>query len=300
MKFRTICTLCLTGALIFTTGCDKEKMLGVSSGENSAADSSDENLPENSSETMTKMDKEDIPTVEPSGNYPQIMEETENEVIAVMNTSKGDITLRLFPDKAPQAVQNFVVHAKEGYYDGLIFHRVIQDFMIQGGDPNGNGTGGESIYGEKFDDEITDKLRSFRGSLCMANSGPNTNGSQFYIVQNSEIGDDYNYLFQIFLENQDEYMKDLDENIKAVIPQMLSNHEDYLSDDSEVKVSDIYPPEVIYEYMKNGGYPFLDFGYTIFGQVQSGMEVVDAIAAVETDENNKPLEDIVINSIEVE
>ena len=80
------------------------------------------------------------------------------EQVAVMHTSKGDITLRFFPEAAPKAVQNFKEHAEKGYYDGLLFHRVIQDFMIQGGDPKGNGTGGESIFGSKFEDEFDQKL----------------------------------------------------------------------------------------------------------------------------------------------
>ena len=100
----------------------------------------------------------------------------------VMKTSKGDITIELDADKAPKTVTNFVVLAKAGYYNGLTFHRVIPDFMIQGGDPDGNGTGGTSIYGETFEDEPND-LQMVRGALAMANRGPNTNGSQFFVVQ---------------------------------------------------------------------------------------------------------------------
>ena len=103
--------------------------------------------------------------------------------VIVMKTSKGTIKMRLFPEKAPKTVENFVTHAKEGYYDGLTFHRVINGFMIQGGDPLGNGTGGESIWGKPFEDEFDVELRNFRGALSMANAGPSTNGSQFFIVQ---------------------------------------------------------------------------------------------------------------------
>lgn len=294
MRLRTILTLCLTGTMLFTAGCDKDKTPEAETA-NQTSEAAAESSTENETESAAR---EVIPTVEPSGKYPQLMEKAENEVIAVMKTTKGDITLRLFPDKAPKAVQNFVTHAKDGYYNGLTFHRVINGFMIQGGDPNGNGTGGESIYGEKFDDEITDEMRSFRGSLCMANSGPNTNGSQFYIVQSQTAGEAYNSVFKTFLANQDKYMKELDENTKAMTLQLFANHEKFLTD-GETKVSDIYPPEVIYEYMRNGGCPFLDFGYTIFGQVKDGMEVVDTIASVRTTSSDKPLEDIIINSIEV-
>lgn len=99
-----------------------------------------------------------------------------------LKTTKGDITLELDADKAPRTVTNFVVLARMGFYDGLTFHRVIPDFMIQGGDPVGDGTGGSSIYGETFEDESND-LQMVRGVIAMANRGPNTNGSQFFIVQ---------------------------------------------------------------------------------------------------------------------
>jgi len=102
------------------------------------------------------------------------------EVGAVMRTSKGDIKLRLFADNAPLTVANFVNLAKRGYYDGLLFHRVIPDFMIQGGCPHGSGTGGP---GYRFEDECTPELGHEKpGTLSMANSGPGTNGSQFFIT----------------------------------------------------------------------------------------------------------------------
>ena len=112
------------------------------------------------------------------------------EKVAVIKTDKGDIKVRLFPEEAPKAVENFVTHAENGYYDGLIFHRVIKDFMIQGGDPKGTGTGGESIWGKPFADEFSSELHNFRGALSMANAGPNTNGSQFFIVQADSVSDD--------------------------------------------------------------------------------------------------------------
>lgn len=106
---------------------------------------------------------------------------------AIMDTSQGQIIIQLFEQQAPKTVENFVGLAKKGYYDGTIFHRVISDFMIQGGDPNGDGTGGESIWGGSFEDEFSDELFNIRGALSMANAGPNTNGSQFFIVQNKNM-----------------------------------------------------------------------------------------------------------------
>jgi peptidyl-prolyl cis-trans isomerase B (cyclophilin B) len=111
----------------------------------------------------------------------------EKERLVEMETSMGNIKIKLFPEQAPKAVENFITHSEEGYYEGVIFHRVINDFMIQGGDPDGTGMGGESIYGKAFEDEFSDQLFNFRGALSMANSGPNTNGSQFFIVQNKTL-----------------------------------------------------------------------------------------------------------------
>jgi cyclophilin family peptidyl-prolyl cis-trans isomerase len=98
--------------------------------------------------------------------------------IATMSTNHGDITIELFDEDAPKTVENFKKLAADGFYDGLIFHRIIKDFMIQGGCPQGTGTGGP---GYTFEDEINDH-KAVRGSLAMANAGPNTNGSQFFIV----------------------------------------------------------------------------------------------------------------------
>ena len=120
-------------------------------------------------------------------NLEQLQLPKEGEEIVVMNTNYGTIKIRLFPEAAPKAVENFKTHAKNGYYNGLTFHRVIDEFMIQGGDPNGNGTGGESIWGEPFEDEFHVDYHHIRGALSMANSGPNTNGSQFFIVQKTEV-----------------------------------------------------------------------------------------------------------------
>ncbi|HAC1938457.1 TPA: peptidylprolyl isomerase, partial [Listeria monocytogenes] len=120
--------------------------------------------------------------------YPQLSKEVApNEIEAEMITNRGTIRIKLFPEIAPKTVENFVTHSKNGYYDGLIFHRVIPEFMIQGGDPDGRGTGGESIWGESFEDEFSTEAFNLRGALSMANAGPNTNGSQFFIVQKPDM-----------------------------------------------------------------------------------------------------------------
>ena len=168
--------------------------------------------------------------------------------VIVMKTSMGTIKLRLFPEKAPKTVENFVTHAKEGYYDGLTFHRVINGFMIQGGDPLGNGTGGESIWCRPFEDEFDVELRNFRGALSMANAGPCTNGSQFFIVQAKDC--DPGLLSQ---------MKEIGVNARG----------------------QGFTEDVIAKYEEIGGTPWLDYKHSVFGQVFEGMEVVDKIAATD-------------------
>ena len=191
----------------------------------------------------------------------QLDKPQKGETMAVMHTSMGDIAIRLFADKAPKTVENFTTHAKNGYYDGLKFHRVINDFMIQGGDPRGNGTGGESIWGGSFADEFDVELHNLRGALSMANAGPNTNGSQFFIVQ-----------------------------AKTTDPSLIAQMKN---------IPDSFPAATVAAYEQGGGTPHLDFRHTVFGQVYDGMDVVDAIAAVETDVNDAPLEDVIITSIDV-
>ena len=185
--------------------------------------------------------------------------------IATIETSMGSIKVMFFKEAAPKAVENFITHAKEEYYDSVTFHRVIEGFMIQGGDPLGNGTGGESIWGKPFVNEVSNDARHFRGALAMANAGPDTNGSQFYIVQ---AGTD-----------------SIDDSMLAQCEQRSGRK---------------IPPEVREKYKEVGGAPFLDGDYTVFGQVIEGMDTVDKIASVRVDWSDKPLKNVVINKITVE
>ena len=108
---------------------------------------------------------------------------TEKKPIVEIETNQGTIEVALRPDIAPKATENFLKHAKDGYYNGVIFHRVIKNFMIQGGDPEGTGRGGKSIWGTPFEDEVSDTVKFDKpGILAMANAGPKTNGSQFFIT----------------------------------------------------------------------------------------------------------------------
>jgi cyclophilin family peptidyl-prolyl cis-trans isomerase len=116
-------------------------------------------------------------------NMADTLNDPNHDLLAIIKTNMGDITIKLFPDKTPTTVENFVGLAKKGYYKGVIFHRVIPDFMIQGGDPTGTGMGGNSVWGTKFEDEIVPDLKFDKpGLLAMANAGPGTNGSQFFIT----------------------------------------------------------------------------------------------------------------------
>jgi peptidyl-prolyl cis-trans isomerase B (cyclophilin B) len=147
---------------------------------------------------------------------------------AVLHTNNGDITIELFDEDAPKTVENFTKLATDKFYDGVIFHRVIKDFMIQGGDPTGTGRGGP---GYTFEDEFNDH-KIVRGALAMANAGPNTNGSQFFIVTTDAA-------------------------------------------------------------------PWLDGKHTVFGQVVEGMDVVDKIEAADTDRNDRPAQDVVIERVDL-
>jgi peptidyl-prolyl cis-trans isomerase B (cyclophilin B) len=147
---------------------------------------------------------------------------------ATLHTNQGDIAVELYDDDAPKTVDNFTSLARKGFYDSVIFHRVIPDFMIQGGDPTGTGSGGP---GYTFDDEFNDHPVA-RGALAMANAGPNTNGSQFFIVTAEAC-------------------------------------------------------------------PWLDGKHTVFGRVTGGMDVVDAISALDTDGRDRPRQDVVIESVDL-
>ncbi len=154
-------------------------------------------------------------------------------IIATIETNMGNIEIQLLPKEAPKTVENFVGLAKKGYYNGIIFHRVIAGFMIQGGDPTGTGRGGESIWGGKFDDEISPDLGfDAPGVVAMANAGPNTNGSQFFITVSAT--------------------------------------------------------------------PWLNGHYSIFGKVIGGMDVVYAISKVQTNKQDRPVNEVVMKTIKIE
>ena len=184
---------------------------------------------------------------------------SKGEEIAIIKVKDyGTMKAKFFPEVAPKAVENFKTHSKNGYYNGLTFHRVINDFMIQGGDPSGNGTGGESIWGEGFGPELDYELVPYRGSLCMAMSSlPNSIGSQFFITQ-AKFSEKNNSIWE------------------SSIPVTLMN-----------------------QYKKYGGYLSLYMQYTVFGQVYEGLDVLDSIAAVETNSNDKPVKDVIIENITI-
>ena len=240
--------------LILTTGCDST--LTISGNTSSTPSSSGKAY---ATETMTlPLEAQDKIL---NYNFGLYGEPSIGEEIAVMHTSKGDFCIRFFSDAAPLAVTNFKELATSGYYDGIIFHRVIEDFMIQGGDPTGTGRGGDSFWGNDFNDEFSTNARNFRGALSMANAGANTNGSQFFVVQLDTVTD-------------------------SLISQMQ-------------QLPSRFSSEVIEVYRQYGGTPSLDNKHTVFGFVFYGMETVDTIAAVKTNDDDRPLEDVVINGIDI-
>ena len=185
------------------------------------------------------------------------------------------ITVEIYADEAPITATNFLKLAEEGFYDGLTFHRIIDDFMVQGGDPEGTGAGGESIWGEYFEDEFSETLYPLRGALCMANRGSDTNGSQFFIVQADAST-----------------IQDLEEQLAAYDMTL----QDYIEQVSGVEVSD----EAIELYEELGGTPWLHMAHTVFGQVYAGYDVLDEVAAVPADaETGVPEEEVVIETITI-
>lgn len=249
--------------IISLTGCESENNTAKDSSSKSKSNSTSSNNNSNSNNNSSNDDtitEEEIEATDFVTNAEkQVSLPKKGETIAIMHIKNyGDIKIKFFKDIAPKAVENFITHAKDGYYDGLIFHRVIEDFMIQGGDPTGTGSGGESIWGKNFEDEFSLELVPYRGALCMANAGSNTNGSQFFIEQAS-------------------YDEDTAE--------MLSQYG--------------YPEKLLEAYKTYGGSMHLFFAHTVFGQVIEGMDVVDKIATAKTDSSDKPVEDVVIESIEI-
>ena len=221
---------------------------------------------------------------EPAGGFTQLNGPKTGDTVAVMTTSMGVIKIHLFPEYAPKTVENFTTHAKNGYYDGIIFHRVLENFMIQGGDPLGTGGGGESIWGRPFADELTPQLHNIRGALSMANNGQDSNGSQFFIVQRPASAYEEGY-FEPLRTDKD---MELD-----------------WFDGTKVKVKDIWQEPFIQAYETMGGAQSLDYVHAVFGQVYEGMDVVDAIVAVPKVENSRgevavPIEPVYIVSISIE
>ncbi len=263
-------------AVIMLSGCSASAETKNDNSTQSSANSSQENneIEELKKELFTTGDK-----------FPQLEEPKNGEEIVVLTTNMGVIKIKLCPEEAPEAVENFKGLVEKGYYNGIKFHRVLNDFMVQGGDPDGNGTGGESIWGEDFKDELKGDMYHFRGALAYANRGMDTNGSQFYIVQSPNI--------------QEGYFEYIDEIVKQY------GDSEILSDNTSGKIIRVnYSDKAIENYNSLGGTPFLDFGYTVFGQVFEGMEVVDSIAAVETKESSNgeksvPVSDVIIEKAEI-
>ena len=226
--------------------------------------SSNEESSETSNTTKDNNENKNINYMENAKK--QVANPKKGETIAIIHVKDfGDITVKFFDDVAPKAVKNFITHAKNGYYDGVKFHRVMDQFMIQGGDPEGTGAGGESIWGKGFEEEISDSLVPYRGSLCMASVGygKSSLGSQFFITQAKP-------------DNS-----------------MISTLQSYG-----------YDNKLIEAYKTYGGYMPLNGQYTVFGQVIDGMNIVDKIAKTkvkesDTGEKSVPVKDIIIKNIEV-
>jgi len=238
----------------------------------------------------------DVVTEEPVTLGFQFERPAEGEEFAILRTDSGDIYVRLFPEQAPKAVENFKTLAKSGYYDGVLFHRIMAGKFLQTGDPTGTGNGGESCWGGWFEDEFSDVLGHFRGSLAMANGGADLNGSQFFInqagVELLPVSAERRY-YEAHSEELAEY---------ASFEEYFAAKTEYITGDTidPAKLTD----EILEAYDQYGGNIALDGnvkaegGYTVFGQVFYGMSVVDTLAEVEVDSNNRPTELVCIDTID--
>ncbi len=228
-----------------------------------------------------------IKTVE----FNQLDKPKKGDLVAVIETSEGTIKVKFLPEVAPKAVKNFVEHSLNGYYDGLTFHRVIDNFVAQGGDPLGTGTGGESVWNTAFANEVNVSARHFSGALAMANSGPKaTNGSQFYFVDNVKLDESLLAELDEFKNNQDMILEHMHEEIPG---------EENVYHEGDIRVKDLFSSQIIESYKAIGGTPQLDFGYTVFGQTYEGLDVVDKITQVKVDKNDKPLNPVIIKKITI-
>ena len=306
MRSFKICSLLLS-ALLMTMGC--------------ASPAASSSAAAQSAAPAPSADAEAKPASWEKGYLPQFAQPESGTPIVTLHTSMGDIKMMLFPQAAPKTVENFVTHCKNGYYNGVIFHRVIEDFMIQGGDPQGTGMGGESIWGKEFEDEFSDNLHNFRGAVSMANAGLGTNGSQFFIVQqdavkypnsNFRVTDETadNFILHMMM-NKEVYNGTMKLNEFAAKPdatqESVKKYINELNAGINAKLQAGITDEIradyasaIEKYKEVGGTPTLDYKHTVFGQVLEGMDVVDAIATVEKNSNDKPKTDVVIKSVTVE
>lgn len=183
------------------------------------------------------------------------------DTVAEIVTTEGTIKVLLFPDHAPKAVENFILLSEKGYYNGVSFHRVIEDMLIQSGSFDGTPSGGKSAWELEFEDEFSDRLHHYNGALSMANHGEDTNGSQFFFVT-AQIGG--------------------------------------ISEEIQQRMTDAgWRQQVIDGYIQAGGLPSLDWRHTVFGQIYDGLNVAYAISRVETDENGLPEKEVLIESITI-
>lgn len=303
--------MCVSSAVSFS-GCENEKTPSATADE---ATTSASNI--STADEATAVGSLEKLGIDPNtlGIEPDILYDTQNEVgfqidmpnegdtIAIIHTTLGDITLRFFPEQAPKAVTNFINLANDGKYNNTTFHRVINDFVVQGGhigtDPNN--PNGMSSYGSQFEDEFCDKLFNIRGAVSMVTTTADTNGSQFFINQTDAEAFANNGGWAKYEEWWETAKTQLtnykDSNLLSTF---IQENRNTLFD------TEIVPDEVRALYERYGGNPNLDGAYnavdmgnTVFAQVIDGMDIVDTIAAVQVDDENRPEENIVIKSIDI-
>ena len=327
-KYILIPTVC-AALLLALSGCaDENKPADTTTAASGAVTEADGKV----APPVAKPTEDQLVKSTAAGNSGTVTLESGDTYAVISVRDFGDITVKLYPDEVPYGVYNFVELAKSGAYNGRNFHRIMDDFMIQGGSPNGLGYGGDSYEGGVFRNEINTSLRHYYGALCYASANGDMS-DQFYIVNNKTPENDIDNYYQNIITDYEnravEYQSSLDELtgiINSLDPASDPEYEDklnyysyYYSVYSQALEStkatletNRGPWEAMYdsitdgvrESYKNGGVPFLDGGYTVFGQTVEGFDVIDKITAVEKDYNSGgelsvPKQDIIIDKIEI-
>lgn len=302
--YKSICAASLAAVMMLSGCSNEEKTSGDGSSNSQNTDSS----------RPAKVTEFKLTSSTGAGNSGDVKLEKGDTYAVISVRDYGDIKIKLYPDEAPYAVYNFVEIAKKGDYNGRKFHRLVENFMIQGGSPNGQGGGGSCIDGGSFKNEINTSLRHYYGALCYAASGLGDLSDGFYIVNKKEASDpaaNYNNTYSSCAMQAMNYKQQLEaldpstENYATIKKNGTALYDYTLGSANAIKAMyDTLTDAVTDTYQTKGGVSQLDGMYTVFGQTVEGFEVIDKITAVDKVDDgygniSKPATDIIIDKVEI-